>query len=322
MPGKSIFTRDLSPTFKKWREKVAIKKRIKFFKVVMVIIVIIASVFTIVEGVQFYWQLGPFAGYYDSEDYSDTGDIVGDDLSEAGATQEKEKCNVRGVEIKGHLATYISNDNIDSEGNIFSDQSSSESIARVIIDAEQDDSIKAILLEIDSAGGYPVAAEEVADRLKWAQKPTIALIRQQGLSAAYWAATGADAIFASKNSDVGSIGVTFSYLSNTAKNKKEGLEFIDISSGKFKDTGDPDKILTSEEKALLIRDTKIIHENFIEAVAKNRNLDIEKVRKLADGSSMLGQMALENGLIDKIGSGLEVKEYIEEKIGEKMDICW
>jgi len=48
-------------------------------------------------------------------------------------------------------------------------------------------------------------------------------------------------------------------------------------------------------------------------VAENRNLDIDKVRQLADGSTMLGQMALDNGLIDKIGSFQEVKEYILER---------
>ena len=55
------------------------------------------------------------------------------------------------------------------------------------------------------------------------------------------------------------------------------------------------------------RDIKIMHENFIKVVAGNRGLDVEKVRQLADGSSMLGEMALANGLIDKIGGIDEVK---------------
>lgn len=50
-------------------------------------------------------------------------------------------------------------------------------------------------------------------------------------------------------------------------------------------------------------------------------MDIEKVRTLADGSSMLGQMALENGLIDKIGGMNEVKKYLAMKIGDEIEVC-
>jgi len=70
-----------------------------------------------------------------------------------------------------------------------------------------------------------------------------------------------------------------------------------------------------------MRDVKILHENFIKAVADNRNMDIEKVRQLADGSSMPGQMALENNLIDKIGGRYEIEEYLKEKIGGEAKIC-
>lgn len=84
----------------------------------------------------------------------------------------------------------------------------------------------------------------------------------------------------------------------------------------------PDKSLTFEERTIIERDLKIMHEDFIKAVAENRNLDIEKVRNLADGSTMLGQMALENGLIDKIGGMYEAKQYLAELIGEDAELCW
>ncbi len=235
--------------------------------------------------------------------------------------EEENNCNVLGIELKGDLVTYIPPQNLNDEGFLVADQVSSESIRSDIREAEKDDKIKAIILQIDSYGGEAVAAEEVMLSLKEAKKPTAVLIRGAGVSAGYWAAIGADVIYASKNSDIGSIGVTMSYLDNTAKNKKDGLEFISLSSGKFKDSGDPNKPLSDEEKELFMRDSKIIHENFIKAVAENRNMKIEKVRALADGSSMLGEMALKNGLIDRIGSFSEVKEYIKEKIGEEVEVC-
>jgi len=179
----------------------------------------------------------------------------------------------------------------------------------------------AILLEIDSLGGYPVAGEEVANALKNAKKPTVAVIRQTGDSAAYWATTGADRIFASSLSDVGSIGVSMSYLDNTKKNEVDGLTYNGLSAGKFKDTGDPDKTLTEEEKRLLQRDLDLLHEKFISAVATNRSLDIEKVRILADGSTMLGDAALANGLIDQIGGIPEAESYLRGIVGEDATVC-
>ena len=71
-----------------------------------------------------------------------------------------------------------------------------------------------------------------------------------------------------------------------------------------------------------MRDLEIAHELFIEAVSLNRELPIEKVRALADGSSMPGQMALDNGLIDRIGSYYDAKDYLAELIGEEVEICW
>lgn len=217
-------------------------------------------------------------------------------------------CNVINIKLQGLLDTY-------------SEEISSEKIVYNIEAAEKDDSIKAIILEVDSFGGVPVAGEEVNLALKRATKPTIALIRGSGLSAAYMAASGASRIFASENSDIGSIGVTMSYVNYVKQNQKEGLDYISLSSGKFKDSSDPNKPLTQAERNLFMRDINIIHQNFVKMVAKNRNLDIKKVAKLADGSSMLGEMALKNGLIDEIGGMSEVKEYIKKEIEEDAEVC-
>lgn len=150
----------------------------------------------------------------------------------------------------------------------------------------------------------------------------VAMIRQTGASAAYLAATGAKIIFASKYSDVGGIGVSMSYLDNVIKNQREGLTYNILSTGKFKDAGDPNKPLTTEERALIMRDLAIAHQDFIEDVATNRGLDVATVTKLADGSTMPGEMALENHLIDRIGGRPEVELYLAEQIGAKPEFCW
>ena len=250
-----------------------------------------------------------------SENLASTGSEQTDSSSTAST------CNVLGINLHGELYTYIPEKNSD-ELISNKDVVASESIMLSIQQAQSDDDIKAIIVEVDSPGGYPVAGEEIANAIKESTKPVVAFIRQTGASAAYWAISSADKIFASKNSDVGSIGVTTSYLDNVSKNKKEGLTYVQLSAGKYKDAGNPDKPLTEEEKALIVRDLKIVHENFIQTIATNRNIPIEKVRAIADGSTVLGDKAKQLGLIDSIGGYSEVKKYIEEKIGEKPQVCW
>ncbi len=71
-----------------------------------------------------------------------------------------------------------------------------------------------------------------------------------------------------------------------------------------------------------MRDIKISYQNFLNFVSENRKLDIEKLKKVADGSSMMGEAALKEGLIDRIGSLPDVENYISEKIGDKAEVCW
>jgi protease-4 len=71
-----------------------------------------------------------------------------------------------------------------------------------------------------------------------------------------------------------------------------------------------------------MRDITLSYDHFVENVAKNRNLAIEDVKKIADGSTMLGDMALAHGLIDQIGGFPEAEEYLKDKIGEEVQVCW
>ena len=236
-------------------------------------------------------------------------------------SDEDYDCSVIGINLHGTLWTYIPPQN---EDDIFTDNDivASEDINYLIRQANEDDDIKAILIEVDSHGGLPVAGEEVANALKNSTKPTVAVIRQSGLSAAYWAVSGADHIFASRNSDIGSIGVTSSYLANVGKNQKDGNDYVQLSSGKYKDAGDPDRPLTEEERQLFLRDIKIVHENFIADVAINRDIPVIDVQKIADGSSVLGDRAKELRLIDDIGGIREAEKYLEGIIGERPEVCW
>lgn len=234
----------------------------------------------------------------------------------SGSEAFGQSCNVGAVEVRGEIMTYL----VDSQ--IGEDYTSSEDVYFTLKDYDDDEKIKVILVEVDSYGGLPVAAEEIASKMKKIEKPVIVLIRELGLSAGYWVASAGDKIFASKLSDVGSIAVTMSYLDSSSVNESQGYIWNDLSTGKFKDSGTRNKPLTEEERFLFERDLAIVHEEFIATVAKNRGIKIEDVRVLADGSSMLGEMAKEVGLVDEIGSFYEVDKYIENLLGEKPEYCW
>ena len=225
-------------------------------------------------------------------------------------------CNVAVLTIAGEIIPYsgANKDGATFESEL-SPTSNPDDVLAFLRKAEADQNILGVIVSIDSPGGAGVASEIIANALKNLSLPTVALIREHGASAGYLVATGADTIIASPLSDVGSIGVTMSYLEDSEKNAKEGLRFVSLSSGKFKDYTNPDKPLTTDERALLERDLKIYHDQFVKEVAENRNLPIEDVSKLADGSSMPGELALKNKLIDALGDQETARAWFAEQLG-------
>jgi len=298
------------------KKKIDIKESIKErIKNIFWIIFVVSIVLTIAM----YW--------HDQFDFYLTGgyDYVGDEFIDEGYLNEEIWCdgnNVAVINIHGEIVTYLSDYYYDEESELMPpDLVSSEEVIFYIDEIEEDDNVKAIILDIDSYGGYPVASEEIMNAIKRAKKPTIAVIREGAASGAYLIASGADRIYASEMSDVGGIGVTMSYLDYSQQNRQEGLIYQQLSSGKFKDTGNPDKELTAEEKELFMRDVNILHEAFVRNIAENRGLNIKTVEELADGSTMLGKAAKENGLIDEIGDFYSAEEWIRKELKIEPVIC-
>lgn len=218
------------------------------------------------------------------------------------------------------MVTYIPDSQASSTGNGF-DQTASEDVTQSIRDAAADPSIQAIVLEIDSQGGSPVAGEEIQAALKDTKKPTVALIRDEGDSAAYMAASGANAIFASVFSDVGDIGITESYVDNSRQDEEDGLTFNQLSIGKYKDMFDTDKPLTPDERALALKELQVNYQDFVNIVAENRGMSTSTVLALANGSSVTGEEALADKLIDRIGNIDGVRSYLSDKLGTDAVIC-
>lgn len=228
-------------------------------------------------------------------------------------------CNVVALDIHGILTTY--RDSTNSDGSLGTETTSGE-IAAYLDEATKDSGIKAILLDIDSPGGYPQAAREMVDALRDSGKPSVAWIRGSGDSAAYWVASAATKIVASAQSDVGSIGVTSSYTDNAKQNAEQGITFNNLSTGAYKDTGSPDKSLTTAERTYIEKQNNVVLDDFVREVAVYRNLTEEAVRALADGSSLLGAQAKEVGLVDILGTKREALATLKEQIKSEPRICW
>ena len=158
-----------------------------------------------------------------------------------------------------------------------------------------DPSIKGLYVDIDSEGGGAVAGDEIATAFRKFGKPSVAVVHEMAASSGYMAAAGTDHIVASEDSMVGSIGTTFSYVSQANKDAQEGLVYEQLSSGPYKDMLDPDKPLTADERALIMKFIKESRDNFVSLVANYRHLPVSKVDAMADGSVMMGKEALRPG---------------------------
>lgn len=196
----------------------------------------------------------------------------------------------------------------DSKDNIFSQTNgvTSGSIMKQIREAAADDSVKALVLRIDSGGGSATAAEEVGRELKRfkekTKKPIVATMGNTGASAAYWiAACASDKVYANATTLTGSIGVYMPYMNTEELFKKIGITSNKIKSGPYKDIMSSDRPMTPEEQAILQNIVNEIYEQFVTTVAVGRKMEESKVKSLADGRVYTGLQAKNLGLVDEIG---------------------
>ncbi len=190
---------------------------------------------------------------------------------------------------------------------------SSQDIVNYIEQANENPSIKVILIEINSPGGSAVASDEIGTAIKKSEKPVISYIREVGASGGYWIASSTDHIIANKMAMTGSIGVISSYLEFSGLMEQYGVSYERLVAGEHKDMGTPLKKLTDRERAIFQSKLDLIHDFFIEEIATNRNMPESKVRSLATGEIYLGVEALKLGLVDQTGDKDAVDSYIMEQ---------
>lgn len=168
-----------------------------------------------------------------------------------------------------------------------------------------DDSIKAIVLHVNSPGGGVAASEEIYREVKRIRdekkKRIVASIETVGASGAYYVSSATNKIYADKGSVVGSIGVIAEWVNYGDLLQWAKLKSVILKTGEFKDTGTPTRDLTPAEHAYLQGLIDNMFHQFIQAVADGRAMKFDDVKAIADGRVWTGEQAMSLKLIDQLG---------------------
>jgi protease-4 len=167
-----------------------------------------------------------------------------------------------------------------------------------------DDSVKAIIIHVNSPGGGVAASEEIYREVKRIRdekkKRIVASIETVGASGAYYVASATNKIYADKGSVVGSIGVIAEWVNYGELLKWAKLNAITMKAGEFKDTGSPTREMTPAEREYMQGLIDNMHTQFIQAVAEGRHAKESDIRAIANGKVWTGEQALSMKMVDQL----------------------
>jgi protease-4 len=200
--------------------------------------------------------------------------------------------------------------------------SSSQTVTSQLVKFKKEKGIKAIILRINSPGGAVGPTQEIyREVMKTVPvKKVIASMGTVAASGGYYIAAAADRIVAAPGTITGSIGVIMQFIQLEGLLDKIGVQFEILKSGEFKDVGSPDRKMTERDREMLNALIQDIQEQFVNGVAKGRNMPVEKVRKIADGRVFSGARAKDLGLVDVLGNFQDAVELAKEMAGIKGDV--
>ncbi|MTH52837.1 signal peptide peptidase SppA [Bacillus mangrovi] len=171
--------------------------------------------------------------------------------------------------------------------------------------AQEDETVKGIILNVNSPGGGVVESAEIHKHLKtYKQKTKKPLYISMGTTAAsggYYISTAGDKIFAAPDTLTGSLGVIMEGVNYGDLAKQLGIKFETIKSGEYKDIMSPSRDMTKEERDILQGMVNNAYEGFVDVIAEGRKMSREDVKKIADGRIYDGRQAKENKLVDELG---------------------
>ncbi|MBS4191628.1 signal peptide peptidase SppA [Bacillus sp. FJAT-49705] len=170
---------------------------------------------------------------------------------------------------------------------------------------KEDDTVRAVIIRVNSPGGGVVESAEIHDKIKEIQtetkKPVYVSMGSMAASGGYYISAPADKIFASPETLTGSLGVIMQGINYSGLAEKYGVDFVTIKSGPYKDIMSPSREMTEEERKILQTMINNSYEGFVKVISEGRNIPAAKVKEIADGRVYDGRQAKEINLIDEFG---------------------
>ena len=202
-----------------------------------------------------------------------------------------------------------------------------DSTAELLRKARLDESVKAVVLRVDSGGGSVFATRVIGNEineLKRAGKPVVASMSSAAASGGYWISMAADKIIAAPATITGSIGVLGMFPTFQRTLDRIGISTDGVGTTKWAGELRPDREMSAKARELFQLFVESDYDDFITAVAENRGIEKDQVDRIAQGKVWTGVDALENGLIDELGTlddsiaaAAELAELEEGEYGQK-----
>lgn len=197
-----------------------------------------------------------------------------------------------------------------------------DSVLAQIRNAEADDNVKAIILDVDSPGGGVTASDEIYKALldfreSSDDRKVIVFMRDLAASGGYYISMAGDWLIAQPTTVLGSIGVIMQSINVKGLSEKIGITDVTIKSGANKDLLNPFAEVDPAQRALVQEMIDAMYEHFLGIVADNRPIPLDALRPLADGRIFVAEQAQELDLIDQIGYWDDVMAKTAELLGEE-----
>jgi protease-4 len=181
----------------------------------------------------------------------------------------------------------------------------SSSLSSLIRQARKDDSIRSIVLRIDSPGGSAFASDTIRreiEQVKLAGKPLVVSMGSVAASGGYWIASAAEEIWASPTTVTGSIGIFSAFPTFERSLEKVGVFNDGIGTTPLADAFNPSRPMNSAMAEALTQLMNQSYRTFLSRVADGRKMNPDAVERIAEGRVWAGQTARDLGLVDRLGS--------------------
>ncbi len=178
----------------------------------------------------------------------------------------------------------------------------------------ENDRIAGILIPINSPGGQVAPSQELYHAIRKirdnSNKPIFVSMASVAASGGYYAALGADSIFANDGTLTGSIGVIMQFPIYSNLMEKVGVGMRTVKSQEFKDAGSPFREMNAAEQAYFQSIIDDVYNQFTEVVSQERGIDEINMQSLGNGRVFTGRQAYHAGLVDALGTFEDTREAI------------